>query len=611
VTQGEEILLAEQGVYLPQGRSTWQMGELCLTKERLLFLQPHGSIFDIPLTSITDVATERKRFVVVRKMAMNISYRDSHGRGLHKAWFITAMLGGWLDRLCQMVSSKTSGSMAEKQRSKEPENRGSKDHLVRTSTALRIRSKGDCAAEISRKDLERLTGKLDPGSREILWHLCLNKHATIDELAALISAPTHTHVLIKIRQGINPTAEEVLGRPALVFEESRFDQESGEIVTFSWWLAGTVALTPPWQEPEIDVFDEAREIKVIADLPGIEEHDIQVIAQRNKVLVRVDRAEGKYRKEVSLPAPVNADQAVTSFNNGVLVVHLKKIKWGKTMETAGRYVYCIMPNIVKEHWEAIGLDGQAVYAISYKDISALVHNCPLEPYQGDNETVKEWVWTHGEVIDAAWAEADTVLPMTFDCIIRPSAGQTAEETVVAWLKAEYDSFKAKLVELEGKVELGVQVFWLVDVVAKTTIEANKEIRNLRQQMETKPKGMAYFYQQKVEKALKRELEAKADGDYRRYYRWITPYAEDVHVNDVKRPAEGKQMLMNLSLLVRKGKVEQLGKELENIKKEEGIDIRFTGPWPPYSFVSKLIIPEEEESPRTIQNERDRITTQVS
>ncbi|MEN6367797.1 MAG: GvpL/GvpF family gas vesicle protein [Thermoguttaceae bacterium] len=261
------------------------------------------------------------------------------------------------------------------------------------------------------------------------------------------------------------------------------------------------------------------------------------------------------------------------------------------MEATGRYVYCIIPNTGKEHWEAIGVDSQAVYAISYKDISALVHNCPLEPYQGDSEKVKEWVWTHGEVIDAAWAKAGTVLPMTFDCIIRPSAGQTAEETVVAWLKAEYDGFKAKLGELEGKVELGVQIFWLVDVMAKKTIEANEEIRQLRQEMEAKPKGVAYFYQQKVEKALKRELETKADEDYRRYYRSITPYAEDVHVNAVKRPAEGKQMLMNLSLLVRREKVEEVGKELEKIKTEEGIDIRFTGPWPPYSFVSRLPVVE--------------------
>ncbi|PKO24007.1 MAG: hypothetical protein CVU38_00920 [Chloroflexi bacterium HGW-Chloroflexi-1] len=263
-------------------------------------------------------------------------------------------------------------------------------------------------------------------------------------------------------------------------------------------------------------------------------------------------------------------------------------------EALGRYVYCIIPDTGKKHWGEIGLDGQAVYTIPYKDISALVHDCPLEPYQGDDEAVKEWVWTHSQAIDAVWAEAGSVLPMTFDCIIRPVEGRTAEETVVAWLQAEYDGFRAKLEELRGKVELGVQIFWRADVISENVVEANAEIRQLRREMESKPKGMAYFYQQKVEKALKQTLEAKADEDYRRYYRQITPYAEDIHVNEAKRPAEGKQQLMNLSLLVRKDRVRELGEELEKIEGDKGVEVRFTGPWPPYSFVSKVSTPEVEE-----------------
>lgn len=262
-------------------------------------------------------------------------------------------------------------------------------------------------------------------------------------------------------------------------------------------------------------------------------------------------------------------------------------------EAPGRYLYCIMPDTGKKHWGEIGLDGQAVYIIPYKDIGALVHDCHLEPYQGDDETV--WVWTHSQVVDAAWEAAGSVLPMTFDCIIRPAEGRTADETVVAWLHTEYDGLKAKLEEFRGKVELGVQIFWLVDAISEKVMEANEEIRQLRQEMEGKPKGVAYFYQQKIEKALKQALEAKADEDYRRYYRWITPYAEDVHVNKVKRPAEGKQMLMNLSLLARKDRVKELGEELEKIEGEAGMEVRFTGPWPPYSFVSKVTTPEEEES----------------
>jgi len=316
---GDEILLAEQGVYQPEGRPVWQIGKLCLTSERLLFLQPRGAIFDTPLTLITEVTTESKRFTLVRKMAMAISYRAPRRKGLAKAWFITPSLGHWLEQLHQIVSEQSplpgQRSMgAREQRSGGAAEISPAPQPSRTSVPM--------PPIIPAQQVERLAMELDPASQEILWHLWLNRHATINELAALIAAPTHTDVLFKIRRGVNPAAEEVLGRPILVFEESRFDWETGEMVPFSWWLAGRAAPATEGREPEIEVFNEAREINVIVELPGVEEKAIRVSAQREKVMVRVDG--GAYHEEVPLPAPVDADRVVTRFKNGILIVNLQK-----------------------------------------------------------------------------------------------------------------------------------------------------------------------------------------------------------------------------------------------------------------------------------------------
>lgn len=256
------------------------------------------------------------------------------------------------------------------------------------------------------------------------------------------------------------------------------------------------------------------------------------------------------------------------------------------VDTGGRYVYCILPDIGRDEWGPIGLDGARVYTIVHGDICALVHDCPLDPYQGDDETVKNWVWTHSEVIDAAWAQTGSVLPMTFDCIIRPSEERSVEETVAAWLHAEYDRFRAQLAEFHGKVELGVQLFWRVEEVSRAVVAGSAEIAALQAQMAGKPKGMAYFYQQKIEKALKALLESKADADYRRYFQAVVAEAEDVRANKVKRPAEGKQMLLNLSLLAARERVEAIGRVLDACQADPGVEVRFTGPWPPYSFVTQ-------------------------
>ena len=254
-------------------------------------------------------------------------------------------------------------------------------------------------------------------------------------------------------------------------------------------------------------------------------------------------------------------------------------------ELGGRYVYCILPDIGRDEWGPIGLDGARVYTISHGDLCALVHDCPLDPYQGDDETVKNWVWAHSQVIDTAWEQTGSVLPMTFDCIIRPSEGHSVEETVAAWLHTENDRFRAQLADLRGKVELGVQIFWRVEEVSRVLASGSAEISRLQGEMAGKPKGMAYFYQQKIEKALKAALEAKADADYRRYFVAITAEAEDVRVNKLKRPAEGKQMLLNLSLLAHHERVEAVGRVLDGCQADPGVEVRFTGPWPPYSFVS--------------------------
>ncbi len=45
------------------------------------------------------------------------------------------------------------------------------------------------------------------------------------------------------------------------------------------------------------------------------------------------------------------------------------------------------------------------------------------------------------------------------------------------------------------------------------------------------------------------------------------------------------MIMNLSCLVHKDRVVELGKELEKIEMNDGVSVRFSGPWAPFSFVT--------------------------
>jgi len=54
------------------------------------------------------------------------------------------------------------------------------------------------------------------------------------------------------------------------------------------------------------------------------------------------------------------------------------------------------------------------------------------------------------------------------------------------------------------------------------------------------------------------------------------------------------MLLNLSCLVAREKVDSLGTELEEINNMDGFSVHFSGPWPPYSFVAKPIVTAQGE-----------------
>ena len=80
------------------------------------------------------------------------------------------------------------------------------------------------------------------------------------------------------------------------------------------------------REPLVDVMETDDEVKVIAELPGVEKKDIKLYGTEDTLTISVDTAERKYYKKVELPSAVDAKSAKASYKNGVLEVRLKKKK---------------------------------------------------------------------------------------------------------------------------------------------------------------------------------------------------------------------------------------------------------------------------------------------
>lgn len=80
------------------------------------------------------------------------------------------------------------------------------------------------------------------------------------------------------------------------------------------------------REPLVDVFSDNGNIKVIAELPGVEKEDIKLYATSNTLTISVDTPQRKYYKELELPAEVDPKSAKSTYKNGVLEVTLSKVK---------------------------------------------------------------------------------------------------------------------------------------------------------------------------------------------------------------------------------------------------------------------------------------------
>jgi len=78
------------------------------------------------------------------------------------------------------------------------------------------------------------------------------------------------------------------------------------------------------REPLVDVIEEEGEVKVLAELPGVDKEDISLFLSDGKLTIDVQTADRKYYKELELPGDVDEGSARSTFSNGVLETTLNK-----------------------------------------------------------------------------------------------------------------------------------------------------------------------------------------------------------------------------------------------------------------------------------------------
>ena len=245
----------------------------------------------------------------------------------------------------------------------------------------------------------------------------------------------------------------------------------------------------------------------------------------------------------------------------------------------GLYVYTVVRGTPTEL--GTGIDGSELEVVPVGlGLSAVVHPHAGGPYSGADDDVKRWVVEHSDVIDRVWQSGTTVLPMTFNVIIEGTEEEPARDRLEAWLTEHAGELQARLEQLEDRVELRVEIGLDQQEVGRQDPRTDA----VRVEIESRPPGVQRLLRKRLEK-LERDLtDSLADELYQDFRRRLAKVSQELTENRSARSEPGVVSVLSVSLLVPRAEVEAVGRELAVIQDEQSAArIRYSGPWPPYSF----------------------------
>jgi HSP20 family protein len=96
----------------------------------------------------------------------------------------------------------------------------------------------------------------------------------------------------------------------------------GNVNSFPNILGGGLAVKEE-REPLVDVIKGKDELRVVAEVPGVNKEDLRVTADENSLTIESITGEPRYQKRVELPETVDPKTAKSTYKNGILEVSFK------------------------------------------------------------------------------------------------------------------------------------------------------------------------------------------------------------------------------------------------------------------------------------------------
>ncbi|QLG48085.1 gas vesicle protein GvpL [Natrinema halophilum] len=267
----------------------------------------------------------------------------------------------------------------------------------------------------------------------------------------------------------------------------------------------------------------------------------------------------------------------------------------------GRYLYCIVRADEDADLEMTGVDGEPVSVLAEGGIGAIVHACDSIYDSGDLAQIRRWLVRHQTVVDEAGQAFGTPIPFQFDTILRSDDAGVRE-----WLREEHETLERALSEFAGHWEYRVQVVEVDPISDDSLIERDERLRELDERIGDSEEGTAFLLEKQFDQRLSELRVARRESLTADLKGRLAEDAREVHAlerapnasladdvaggsgstGETDTPDDG-ETICRLTLLAHEDDEEAIGSILDDVAANEGLEVRFTGPWPPYTFAPEL------------------------
>ncbi|MCU4924377.1 GvpL/GvpF family gas vesicle protein [Halobacteria archaeon AArc-dxtr1] len=276
----------------------------------------------------------------------------------------------------------------------------------------------------------------------------------------------------------------------------------------------------------------------------------------------------------------------------------------------GRYLYCaVRVDEADPEFEATGVDDCPVSVVAVGDVGIVCHACDGLYDSADPTQVTRWLVRHQSVVDAAAEAFGTPIPFQFDTIV-----DGGDSGLRNWLEDARDRLRPALESLSGHAEYRITVVETEPEDEETVLERDETLADLNARIEDADEGTAYLLERRYEQRLADRRAARRDAVEADLVERLEPHTREVHALD-RSPSvsldqgdagesggDGSALdgetCCRLTLLAPEASEGAIGSVLDDVAANPTLAVRFTGPWPPYTFAPELGNAEEgsDEAP---------------